>query len=130
MTFQNPQGAAGINGVLNAAYPGYPSFNPPSYPQSMPVTGTAHTQPPQLAMGYHQASQNIPQQQPQAVYNQFQQQAQQTRPLMASSPMGSSQSEAEVGGQRPIRGQDDATRMNMRRQMDVATAAGMKCSQF
>ena len=54
---------AGINGVHNAAYPGYPSYNP-SNAQSMPVP--AYPQPQQVAMG-HQA-----QMQQQAVYNQFQ----------------------------------------------------------
>ena len=29
-----------------------------------------------------------------------------------------------------IRSQDEATRMNMRRQMEAASAAGMKISQF
>ena len=61
----------GINGVHNAAYPGYPSLNP-SNAQSMPVQG--HPQPQPLAMGYQ--AQNIAQMNHQAVYNQFQQQPQ------------------------------------------------------
>ena len=57
---------AGINGVHNAAYPGYPSYNP-STAQSMPAP--VYPQPQQVAMGYQA-------QQAQAVYNQFQQQPQ------------------------------------------------------
>ena len=65
MTFQNPNvGAGPIQGVLNAAYPGYPSY---TQPQSMPAS---YPQPQQQLMGYP-AQIN----QPQPVYNQFQQQA-------------------------------------------------------
>ena len=61
----------GINGVHNAAYPGYPSLNP-SNAQSMPVP--AYPQPQQVAMGFQ--AENIAQMNQQAVYNQFQQQPQ------------------------------------------------------
>ena len=70
VTFQNPNvGAGPIQGVLNAAYPGYPSY---SQPQSMTAS---YPQPQQQLMGY--PAQNIHHiNQTQPVYNQFQQQAQ------------------------------------------------------
>ena len=69
-------------------------------------------------------------QQVQAVYNAQSQVAslpasKPSRPLMASSPLGSSSQEESLTGSG-----DDNTRGNMRRQMDVASAAGIKCSQF
>ena len=139
LTFQSPN-VGPINGVYNAGYPGYPSSNP-SHLQSMPVA--YQQQPPsvqQLPMG-HQIAQTIlpPQrgppmtqqpQQVQAVYNAQSQvsslpASKPSRPLMASSPLGSSSQEESLTGSG-----DDNTRGNMRRQMDVASAAGIKCSQF
>ena len=70
VTFQTPNvGQGPIQGVLNAAYPGYPSY---SQPQATPAS---YPQPQQQLMGY--PAQNIHHiNQTQPVYNQFQQQAQ------------------------------------------------------
>ena len=55
-------------------------------------------------------------------------QQQVSRPLMASSPVLSEG--GETGGDTVDPGAGENTRLSMRRQRDVAAAAGIKCSQF
>ena len=109
-----------MNGVLNPGYPGYAQQQQQPqqmYQQQQPMMTNNMPQQQQMYGG-------VPQQQQQPQQQQFAGVAQVTsaaRPLMASSPMsdpGDHQSE------------DDNTRMRMRQQRDVATAAGIKCSQF
>ena len=130
-----------LNGVLNPGYPGYAQQQ--QQPQQM--YQQQQQQPQQMYQQQQQPQQMYQQQQPMMTNNmpqqqqmyggapQQQQQPQQqqfagvaqvtsaARPLMASSPM------SDPGDNRS---EDDNTRMRMRQQRDVATAAGIKCSQF
>ena len=119
-----------LNGVLNPGYPGYAQQQQQPqqmYQQQQQPQQMYQQQQPMMTNNMPQQQQmygGAPQQQQQPQQQQFAGVAQVTsaaRPLMASSPMsdpGDHQSE------------DDNTRMRMRQQRDVATAAGIKCSQF
>ena len=128
-----------MNGVLNAGYPGYPSFNY-NQSQSLPQQPSQNHQPirqqqagqPVLTQpssypgqpGPQPNSYNMAGQPNMTQPNSYNGNAQLSRPLMASSPM------SDDGANLVVDGEEDNTRMRMRLQRDAANAAGMKCSQF
>ena len=120
-----------MNGVLNAGYPGYPSFNP-TQAQSLPQQQMP--QMPQMPVSHPMRQQQQMPPVPQPNSYSGGQPSRVSRPLMSSSPLsdpGGDQVASVPGGDHVTGGdQDDNTRMQMRQQRDVANAAGIKCSQF
>ena len=120
-----------MNGVLNAGYPGYPSFNY-NQSQSLPQQPSQNLQPirqqqPVLTQpssypgqpGPQPNSYNMAGQPNMNQPNSYNGNAQLSRPLMASSPM------SDDGANLVNDGEEDNTRMRMRLQRDAANAAGM-----